>query len=45
MDKTTEMFIQLLTKDCEAWEQEARWAEYIPVNRQLERATLSLRER
>jgi hypothetical protein len=31
MDKTTEMFVQLLTQDCEAWEQAARWAEYIPV--------------
>jgi hypothetical protein len=31
MDKTTEMFVQLLTRDCEAWEEAARWAGYIPV--------------
>jgi len=25
------MFIQLLEKDCQAWEEAAKWAEYIPV--------------
>jgi hypothetical protein len=31
MDRTTEKFIQLLEKDCQAWEEAAKWAEYIPM--------------